>query len=198
MTKRTLLVVVACIGILIVTTMGTGSRASGRLDPQSGVPPPLSDSLVRSDAQWLGTPLTITHAAYLPYIANQPTPTPRPPLGWEAIGPSEGDAAMDIDVAPDDSRRLYVSTRTGVYRSTDRGATWHLALGGFFRRLVVDPRQPNVLFTGPNDDRYRYGIHKSTDGGNTWTHYSEGMTCTNLYGLSISATNPNTLFTGSF
>ena len=138
-------------------------------------------------------PPTDTKFAYLPYISKPPTP-----LGWVPIGPAEGEALLDIDVAPDDSYRLYASTREGVYRSLDGGIRWELALGGFFRQLVIDPQQPNILYTGPHDDSFRYGIYKSTDGGDQWAYYNEGMTCEDLYGLSIAATDPNILFTGSF
>jgi hypothetical protein len=138
-------------------------------------------------------PVSPTDFVFLPCVRKAP-----PPLGWVPIGPAEGDALLDIDVAPNDSDRLYASTRTGIYRSLDRGSTWELTVGGFFRQLVIDPQQPNILYSGPHDDSYRYGIYKSTDGGDTWTHYDEGMTCDNPAGLSISATDPNILFTGSF
>ena len=136
---------------------------------------------------------TPTDFVFLPYVSK-----PRPPLGWVRIGPVEGDALLDIDVASEDSNRLYASTRTGLYRSTDRGVTWELALAGFFRQLVIDPQEPSILYTGPSDENWQYGVFKSNDGGDSWTRYSEGMTCDNLNGLSIAATEPNILFTGSF
>jgi hypothetical protein len=138
-------------------------------------------------------PFTPTDLVFLPYVSK-----PRPPLGWVRIGPAEGDALLDIDVAPQDSNRLYASTRTGLYRSMDRGATWELALAGFFRQLVIDRQQPSILYTGPSDENWQYGVFKSTDAGNSWTRYSDGMTCDNLAALTISATEPNILFTGSF
>lgn len=160
-----------------------------------GFAAPASDEQQNRDVPVLDSPppFTPTDFAFLPYISR-----PQPPLGWVPIGPAEGDALLDIDVAPNDSNRLYAATRSGIYRSMDRGANWELAVGGFFRQLVVDPKHPNILYSGPHDESYRYGIYKSTDGGDTWTHYDEGMTCDNPAALSIAATDPNILFTGSF
>lgn len=116
---------------------------------------------------------------------------------WQLIGPPGGEV-LDIDVDPNDSRRLYAATRSGVYRSTDGGSSWSLVLDGLSSDLVIDPQNSDVIYTGPRDSSYRYGVHKSTDGGDSWTHYDEGMTCTNLATLAIAASNPSILFTGSF
>lgn len=64
---------------------------------------------------------------------------------------------------------------TGVYKSTDGGATWKLAgLGDSqkIQRILIDPRDSNVVYVaaaGPlwnaGGDR---GLYKTTDGGATW------------------------------
>ncbi len=120
-----------------------------------------------------------------------------PPV-WTAMGFGTPNACLDIDVSPDDSLKLYFSTQTGVYRSSDQGVSWDLVLSGFTRKVVIDPIHPNILYSGPSAWNYVYGIYKSMDGGNTWNHYDEGMTCNNFGGLSISAVNPEILFTGSY
>jgi hypothetical protein len=41
-------------------------------------------------------------------------------------------------------------------------------------------------------------VYKSTDGGDRWTLYDEGMTCTNVATMAVARSDPNLLFTGSF
>lgn len=139
-------------------------------------------------AQW-------THMQYLPVVLKPEEPNL--PLQWQALGLPVTAACLDIDVAFDSSSRLYASTRDGIYHSYDRGETWDLIAPGFIRKLVSDPKNPQTLYAGPSMGA-QSGIFKSNDGGDTWTGYNEGMTCNNLAALSISAVDPNILFTGSF
>jgi hypothetical protein len=70
----------------------------------------------------------------------------------------------------------------GVFKTTDGGATWFAAGDGMANMavttLVVDPVNPNILYAGTGDTNYTQfqigavpgnGIHKSIDGGLTWT-----------------------------
>src|SRR5215471_11817 len=91
-----------------------------------------------------------------------------------------------IAVAPSNPNTVYVgsgeadmrsqiSYGNGMYKSTDAGRTWsHLGLDGTRQigRVLVDPRNPNVVFVaalghvyGANPDR---GVFRSRDGGATW------------------------------
>src|ERR1700734_2727604 len=91
-----------------------------------------------------------------------------------------------IAVARSDPRTIYVGTGEsdirsnlasgiGVYKSTDGGSTWtHIGLEDTrqISRIVVDPRDSNVVYVGalghaygPNEER---GVYKSVDGGAHW------------------------------
>src|SRR5258705_10119203 len=91
-----------------------------------------------------------------------------------------------IGVAPSNPNVVYVCTGeadmrsqisygNGMYKSTDAGKSWtHIGLEATRQigRVIVDPRNPNVLFVaalghvyGPNPDR---GVYRSRDGGATW------------------------------
>ena len=118
-------------------------------------------------------------------------------LLWQPIGPTGGESVLDIDVDPHNSQRLYAATQAGIYRSVDGGLEWDMILSGFFRELVIDPQTSNNIYAGQRGPS-GYGVYKSTDGGDTWHHYNEGMTCDDLATMSIAATSPNILFTGSF
>jgi hypothetical protein len=122
-------------------------------------------------------------------------------LQWQLISPSDVYQTLDIDVDPDDPMRLYLTTGDpGTYRSMDGGSSWELVLGrGFFRELVIDPQDRSVIYTAPHlYDPYVSGVFRSTDAGESWTHYNDGMTDTNVGTLAIAASSPNILFAGSF
>jgi photosystem II stability/assembly factor-like uncharacterized protein len=106
---------------------------------------------------------------------------------WAPIFDSQPIASIGaIAVAPSSPNIIYVgsgegdmrsqiSYGNGMYKSTDAGKTWtHIGLEGTRQigRVVVDPRNPNIVFVaalghvyGANPDR---GIFRSRDGGATW------------------------------
>ena len=91
-----------------------------------------------------------------------------------------------IGVAPSSPEVVYVGTGeadmrdsigygNGMYKSVDGGTTWtHIGLADTrqIARVIVDPKNPNVIFVaalghayGPNPDR---GVYRTRDGGVTW------------------------------
>jgi photosystem II stability/assembly factor-like uncharacterized protein len=91
---------------------------------------------------------------------------------------------------------------SGVYRSTDRGASWQLVgLQNTHRisEIVVHPTNPNTIFvaaTGhlfsPGGDR---GLYRSTDGGNTWQLILAGDTpTTGASDIAIDPSNPQRMY----
>lgn len=70
--------------------------------------------------------------------------------------------------------RLYAATDWGVWMSPDQGGTWTgIATGGFFYRVVVAPRRPDVIYvcrdpifaTSKTSAPY---VLRSLDGGTSW------------------------------
>ena len=72
--------------------------------------------------------------------------------------------------------------------------------------LIIDPRNPQVLYAA-TWDRHRTvaalmsggpgsGIHKSTDGGETWEELTQGLPSSNMgkIGLAISPQQPDVLY----
>ena len=91
---------------------------------------------------------------------------PSPP-DWMPVG------SHVIGAAADDPPALYAFGGSGVYKSTDAGATWNPANSGlgyaWVERVVVDPASPSTIYACT-----KQGIGKSIDGGATWDTVYEG------------------------
>jgi photosystem II stability/assembly factor-like uncharacterized protein len=138
-------------------------------------------------------------------------------LSWQPIfddQPAQSIGAMAI--APSDPNVLWVGTGeawvrsnvsvgNGVYKSTDAGKTWqHMGLEatGRIGRVVIDPRDPDVVFIaaighsyGPQPER---GVFRTTDGGETWEHVLFVDENTGIFEIAMDPSNPRILFAGSW
>jgi len=99
--------------------------------------------------------------------------------------------------------RSNISIGNGIYKSTDAGKTWtHMGLDrtGRIGRIVIDPRNPDVVFAaamghsyGPQPDR---GVFRTTDGGRTWQKVLFVDENTGCSDLAMDPSNPRVLFAG--
>lgn len=99
--------------------------------------------------------------------------------------------------------RSHISIGQGIYKSLDAGKTWAL-MGleqtGRIPRLVIDPRDSNVVFAcalghayGPQAER---GVFRTTDGGVTWTKVLFVDDNTGCSDIAMDPKNPRVLFAG--
>src|SRR5438132_8838602 len=121
---------------------------------------------------------------------------------WRLTGPSGGDVrALVID--PADADRFYFGTLDGqIYTSTDGARTWHLLYNFnrprlFVDHIIVDSRNPKVLFVAAHRHKDPGGFFKSTDGGLTWRESPE-LRNEALHSLTQSERNPDILIAGTF
>ncbi len=138
---------------------------------------------------------------------------------WENMGLEDSEHISTMIVHPEDSDVVWVSAQgplwdsggqRGLYKTTDGGETWENVLSGNewtgVTDLVMDPRDPDVLYAA-TWQRHRTkaaymgggpgsGIHKSTDGGKTWTEVARGLPDSNMgkIGLAVSPQRPDTLY----
>ena len=138
---------------------------------------------------------------------------------WKNMGLKNSEHLSKIIVHPEDSNIIWAVSQgplwssggeRGVYKSIDGGKSWKRTLGDSewvgATDLVIDPRNADVLYAatwqrqrtvagylggGPGS-----GIHKSTDGGETWTQLKKGIPNSNLgkIGLAISPFNPDIIY----
>ena len=138
---------------------------------------------------------------------------------WTNIGLKASEHISKIIVHPEDPMTIWVAAQgplwskggeRGVYKSSDGGKTWKRTLGDAewtgATDLLIDPRDPDVLYAA-TWQRHRTvamylgggpgsGIHKSIDGGETWTKLTTGIPKSNLgkIGLAMSHFDPNTIY----
>jgi len=106
-------------------------------------------------------------------------------LTWAATGLTfqltNGDASLmrKIVVNPVNSSELVACGVSGMYKSSNAGATWTKKLDSLFVDMVQDPVSPAVLYAATgwvqNSNMGHAGIYKSTDFGTTWTLLNTGI-----------------------
>lgn len=138
---------------------------------------------------------------------------------WTNMGLKNSQHISKIVVHPKDSETVWVAAQgplwnaggdRGIFKTTDGGKTWRRVLGDDqwvgATDLVIDPRDPDVLYAA-TWQRHRTvaaylgggpgsGIHRSTDGGETWQRLTEGLPESNMgkIGLAISPQQPDVIY----
>lgn len=112
---------------------------------------------------------------------------------WAASDVPASAYVTAIAIDPLHPATVYAATMDGVLRSTDGGTHFSLTSphGGFRGTLVIDPRDPDVVYLG------EYGVQRSVDRGATWTYILDGLTNPYLYDLAFDPTNPSELYVAS-
>jgi photosystem II stability/assembly factor-like uncharacterized protein len=127
---------------------------------------------------------------------------------WKHRGLKESEHISKVLVDPRDSNVVFAASQgplwspggeRGLYKSTDGGENWKLVLSkGEYTGVtdvVFDPKDPDVLYAATHQ-RHRNvwaiincgpetGIHKSTDGGETWTELKAGLPTKDMGKISL-------------
>jgi len=138
---------------------------------------------------------------------------------FENVGLEDSEHIGEILVDPRDSETVWVAAHgplwnaggdRGLYRTTDGGESWELMLGigphTGVSEVHMDPRDPDVLYAVAYQRRRHVwtlidggpeaGIHKSTDGGESWTELERGLPSTEIgrIGMAIEPQDPDVLY----
>lgn len=106
------------------------------------------------------------------------------PDGWwisEMNQPGEeGYVTNSISIDPKDTKRIYLSGRSGIWRSDDGGLTWHAKVKGLeatvINNIAIDLNMPDKLYMAASD----WILFQSMDGGKTITRTLNGIGCWDL------------------
>src|SRR5690606_10814629 len=92
---------------------------------------------------------------------------------WTSGGP-EGGTIYDLAVHPSQPDTIFLGALTGIYKSTDTGATWiplnPAPYSAILRSLRVSPHDSQLLMVSSDSQLLR-----STDGGDNWTPLDGGL-----------------------
>ncbi len=138
---------------------------------------------------------------------------------WKKMGLEHSEHIGRIVIDPRDSNVLWVAAQgplwskggdRGLFKSTDGGTTWTKKLGGGewtgVNDVVADPRNPDVLYAATHQHHRNVaallnggpesGIHKSTDGGETWREVTKGLPKEDMgrIGLAVCPHAPDTVY----
>lgn len=138
---------------------------------------------------------------------------------WEKVGLENSEHIAKILIDPRDSDVVYVAAQgplwnpggdRGLHKTTDGGKSWELILeideNTGVTDVVMDPRDPDVLFAASYQRRRHVwvlidggpgsGIHKSVDGGKTWTELAKGLPSGDMgrIGLAVSPADPDIVY----
>lgn len=138
---------------------------------------------------------------------------------WQNMGLENSEHISKIIVHPENSDIVWAASQgplwskggdRGIYKTVDGGKTWKRTLGDTewvgATDMLINPNNPDILYAA-TWQRHRTvagylgggpgsGLHKSTDGGETWTALKNGIPKSNLgkTGLAMSPFNSDVIY----
>ncbi len=113
-------------------------------------------------------------------------------LTWNILPTTIGFGDINrMAISPTDANLVVVVTTLGIYRTSDGGTNWTQVLEETnVQDLKVHPTNFNIQYAAQNSE----GIWKSTDAGQTWTFFNNGMGAIGRIELAVSPVNTNRIF----
>ncbi|RYZ54834.1 MAG: PKD domain-containing protein [Sphingobacteriales bacterium] len=112
---------------------------------------------------------------------------------WNPSNTGIGNAmAVEILMDPSNTNILVAATSSGIWRSTNAGASWIQELPGAFRDMKQRPGSTTDLYAVTASSFFR-----STDFGNTWTSVTSGVSVPAGNGgmrIAVSNANPSIVY----
>jgi photosystem II stability/assembly factor-like uncharacterized protein len=133
-------------------------------------------------------------------------------LSWAALSPLENPYVSFLAIDPSAPTTLYaiVDGKPALYKTTDGGANWTISDNGLPAstyssrirpyRIAIDPTNSTTLYVGvlvADGGQYGIGMHKSTNGGETWSAINVGLNNTSVSALALDSHTTTTLYAGS-
>jgi photosystem II stability/assembly factor-like uncharacterized protein len=104
-----------------------------------------------------------------------------------------------LAVDPVSPATLYAGTTSGLFKTTDGGATWNATglVNDYIHVLGIAQSDPTILYAGAGER----GLFKSVDSGSSWSPINNGLrdvvnTGAQITAFVIDSDNPNILYVG--
>lgn len=106
---------------------------------------------------------------------------------WTQAG-SVGSTCRRILINPNNSNIILAGSNSGIYRSTDAGATFTRSQFQRAEDLEFKPGNTNIVYAAGS------GFYKSTDNGVTFTQITSGFTTSERMKLAVTPANDNVVY----
>ena len=122
-------------------------------------------------------------------------------INWSVSGPMGGDT-REVVIDAGDAQHLLMGTIDGqIYETRDGAKTWSRLTsfnhpGRYVDNIIIDPRDPKIVYVAMHKHTIPGGFFKTTDGGLTWKE-SEELKTEAIHSLTQSPSNPDVLVAGS-
>ena len=93
-------------------------------------------------------------------------------------------SVYSLAVDPTNPARVLAASSAGLWRTTNGGSSWTLALQTPTRVVVLDPTDPSIVYAGTLGQ----GVQVSRDGGEHWSAFNVGGPDRFVLSLAIEAT----------
>lgn len=108
------------------------------------------------------------------------------------MGSSNPSRAGDILIHPTNNQILWCATNSGIFRTTNAGASWtNVQVGNFSQgNIRLKPGDPSTVYAVSRDKFF-----KSTDSGNTFTHVASNLPSTSgRFVMDVTPANPEYIY----
>jgi len=129
-------------------------------------------------------------------------------LHWRSLGPYRGGIVETVAGIANEPNHYYMGAGGGgVWESKDYGNSWKNISDKYFKNnnigaIAVAPSNPRIIYVGTGNPAFRNtfltgdGMHKSTDGGKTWTQI--GLEKTGIISwIIVDPNDPNVVYAGA-
>ncbi len=104
---------------------------------------------------------------------------------WFSSATGLSGSVYDIKIGSTKANTVYAGTSSGVFKSTNAGASWtNTGLSASVNAVLINPSNENEIYAATSN-----GIYKSTTGGGGWTLMNTGLLNTNTTSLGIYPNN---------
>lgn len=109
---------------------------------------------------------------------------------WQSSNTGMGNRIVgDLLIDPSNNQVLYAATTTGLFKSTDAGASWTLKNTGGFKDIAFKPGSSTIIYAAVGGAFFR-----SSDAGENWFQITAGIPSGARGVLTVTPANPEYVY----